>query len=102
LKSDVLGWIENLENDEIDFIKNFVITSGSLKELGKMYDVSYPTVRLRLDRVIQKIKLNECEKDEPYVNFIKTLAIDDKIDFDIAKVLIEKYKNTLGGDRDER
>ena len=102
MKSDVLGWIENLENDEIDFIKNFVITSGSLKELGKMYDVSYPTVRLRLDRVIQKIKLNESEKDEPYINFIKTLAIDDKIDFNIAKVLIEKYKSTLGGDRDER
>ena len=68
MKSDVLGWIENLENDEIDFIKNFVIMSGSLKELGKMYDVSYPTVRLRLDRVIQKIKLNESEKDEPYIN----------------------------------
>ena len=91
MKSDVLGWIENLEK-----------MSGSLKELGKMYDVSYPTVRLRLDRVIQKIKLNESEKDEPYINFIKTLAIDDKIDFNIAKVLIEKYKSTLGGDRDER
>ncbi|MGF0055265.1 DUF2089 family protein [Peptoniphilaceae bacterium SGI.097] len=92
-------WLENLEKEEIDFIKNFVLMSGSLKELGKIYDVSYPTVRLRLDRVIQKIKLNDHEENEPYINYIKTLAIDDKIDFDVAKALIEKYKSVLKGEK---
>lgn len=101
MKSNILGWIENLENDEIDFIKNFVIMSGSLKELGKMYDVSYPTVRLRLDRVIQKIKMNDQEINEPYINLIKRLAIDDKIETDVAKILIKEYRNSIiGRDKD--
>lgn len=90
-----------MENDEIDFIKNFVIMSGSLKELGKMYDVSYPTVRLRLDRVIQKIKMNDQEINEPYINLIKRLAIDDKIETDVAKILIKEYRNSIiGRDKD--
>ncbi|WP_394325568.1 DUF2089 family protein [Methanosarcina barkeri] len=47
-------WILDLELEDISFIKNFILSSGSLKEVAKIYDVSYPTVRLRLDKLIQK------------------------------------------------
>ncbi|MGI6688831.1 MAG: DUF2089 family protein [Christensenellales bacterium] len=87
-----IAWLDSLDTEEIDFIKKFVLASGSLKELGAIYDVSYPTVRLRLDRLIQKIKVNDNSPDEPYINLVKTLAIDDKIDVNVAKLLIEEYK----------
>ncbi len=87
-----ISWLDSLDTEEIDFIKKFVLASGSLKELGAIYDVSYPTVRLRLDRLIQKIKLNDNSPDEPYINLVKTLAIDDKIDVNVAKLLIKEYK----------
>lgn len=96
-----IDWLSNLETEEIDFIKNFVLKSGSLKELGKTYQVSYPTVRLRLDRLIQKIKLNDQGDNEPYIHYIKSLAIDDKIEVSIAKSLIEEYKKTKGEACDE-
>lgn len=46
-----------LDEDELGFMKQFVLASGSLKDLASKYGVSYPTVRLRLDRLIQKIEV---------------------------------------------
>ena len=83
--------IENLDDAEIDFIKRFILESGSLKEMAAIYGVSYPTVRLRLDRIIEKIKLSDKE-DLSYVSLIKSMAIDGKITLDAAEILIEEYK----------
>lgn len=85
-------WMNNLENEDLNFIKNFVLASGSLKEIAQQYSVSYPTVRLRLDRLIQKIRAAETQEQEPYVQLIKRLAIDDKMDVQTAKILIEEYR----------
>ena len=86
-------WIENLDEKDINFIKKFILSSGSLKEVAALYGVTYPTVRLRLDKLIQKIKLNESKTNEPYIMLIKKLALEDKLDFDTAKILISEYKN---------
>ena len=51
------AWILDLEPEDAGFLKNFVLKSGSLKEIAKLYSVSYPTVRLRLDRLIQRSRL---------------------------------------------
>ena len=50
-------WMRNLEEEDVVFLKKFVLASGSLKEIASQYGVTYPTVRLRLDRLIQKIKM---------------------------------------------
>ena len=87
-------WMAELSDEDISFIKNFILASGSLKEVAKIYDVTYPTVRLRLDRLIQKIEINEEKGKDPYILTIKRLALDEKIDFDTAKILINEYKKT--------
>ena len=88
------GWMAELEGEDLAFIKKFVLASGSLKEVAAQYGVSYPTVRLRLDRLIQKIKLSEAVEADPYVSLVKRLAVDDKLDFDTAKLLITEYRKT--------
>lgn len=85
-------WIANLDDEDISFIKKFLLASGSLKEVAAVYGVTYPTVRLRLDRLIQKIKISEDTANEPYISLIKRLAVNEKIDFDTAKILISEYK----------
>ena len=85
-------WILALEMEDITFLKNFVLKSGSLKEIWKLYEVSYPTVRLRLDKLIQKIELSDQKDEEPFSAFIKGLAVDSRIDLETAKIIIEKYK----------
>ncbi len=85
-------WILGMEEEELSFIKKFILASGSLKEVASIYGVTYPTVRLRLDRLIQKIQLNEQRAEEPFIAMVKQLAIDEKMDFETAKQLITAYK----------
>lgn len=85
-------WMANLDDEDMAFIKRFILASGSLKEIATQYAVSYPTVRLRLDKLIQKIQICDNAVDAPYVSLIKRLALNEKIDFDTAKILISEYK----------
>lgn len=85
-------WLQGLEDEDLSFIKKFLLASGSLKEMASQYGVTYPTVRLRLDKLIQRIQIAEDNSNEPYISIIKRLAVDDKLDFDTAKILINEYK----------
>ena len=55
--------------------------------------MSYPTVRLRLDKLIQKIELNDQKAEEPFAAFIKGLAVDSRIDLETAKLILDKYQS---------
>lgn len=90
-------WIVNLDDEDVSFMKKFILASGSMKEMARQYEVTYPTVRLRLDKLIQKIRVSDDTEGEPYIALIKRLAIDDKLDFDTAKILISEYKRIKGG-----
>ena len=72
-------WMAGLEDEDLVFIKKFVLASGSLKEMAGEYGVTYPTVRLRLDRLIQKIKLSEDTAADPYIGLIKRLTVNEKL-----------------------
>ena len=87
-------WIRGLEEEDLAFVRRFVLASGSLKEVAAQYGVSYPTVRLRLDRLIEKIRLAETEGEDPYVAKIKRLALDGRLDYETAKLLISEYRKT--------
>jgi hypothetical protein len=86
------SWLLCLDVTDVSFIKNIIIHNGSLKEVAKVYDVSYPTIRLRFDKLIDKINENDKSNDDSFTLKIKSLAIDDKIDFDTAKELIQEYR----------
>ena len=88
------GWMSNLDEEDMAFMKRFMLASGSLKEVSRQYGVSYPTVRLRLDRLIQKIRLGEETEQEPYIALIKRLAVDDKLDVETARLLLQAYRKT--------
>ena len=85
-------WLANLAEEDLAFIKNFVLSSGSLKQMSQLYQVSYPTMRLRLDRLIEKIRLNDNETEDPFILLVKSRAIDDRYDVDTARILIDEYR----------
>ena len=88
-------WMAGLEEEDVEFIRKFLLASGSLNEMAGAYGVTYPTVRLWLDRLIQKIRLTEEQAADPYVALIKRLAGEEKLDFDTAKLLIQQYRKSL-------
>ena len=89
-------WMAGLEEEDVVFIKKFILASGSLKEMAAQYGVTYPTVRLRLDRLIQKIRLEEDTAADPYIAAVKRLVVSERLDFDTAKLLISEYKKVRG------
>jgi hypothetical protein len=54
-----LPLLAKLSLDDQDFILEFIKASGSLKEMAKLLELSYPTVRNRLDEIIERVKFTE-------------------------------------------
>ena len=52
-----------LPEEDLQFILDFVRCSGSLKEMATKQQVSYPTLRNRLNALIQAIENLELSKD---------------------------------------
>ena len=90
----VPNWMAELNEEDAAFIRRFVLSSGSLKEVAAQYGVTYPTVRLRLDRLIEKIRLGEQAEADPYVALVKRLALDGRMDYDTARLLVTAYRKT--------
>ena len=62
-----------LKPEQLEFVERFVIASGSLKEMAKETGVSYPTVRNRLDRIIEALQGKISEEDERRTDILDDL-----------------------------
>lgn len=56
--------LANLSREEQEFVVAFMKESGRLNVMAKQFNLSYPTVRNRLDDVIEKIKTLEKELNQ--------------------------------------
>src|SRR5687767_10917755 len=94
-------WIDRMSEEDLSFIKRFVLASGSLKAMADAYGISYPTVRLRLDRLIERIKIYDSEKiTSDFERVLRAQYADGKIDLATLKALLEAHKKELEA-RDE-
>mgnify|MGYP001818229343 CR=1 FL=1 len=55
----------SFSRDDQRFIHQFIKASGSLKEMAKLTKVSYPTVRNKLNEIIEKLNASELENGDP-------------------------------------
>lgn len=94
ISENLPAWLAALDDEDLAFIKKFLLSSGSLKQMAELYKVTYPTVRLRLDRLIQRIELNDQAAPDPHIALIKRLALEEKLDYDTAKLLANSYRKT--------
>lgn len=89
-----MEWFSNLDSEVQDFIKMFVLSSGSLKHLAEIYGISYPTVRMRLDQIIAQIQLFE-QQNSPFEARISQMVVENKLPLDIAKEIIIYHKGSM-------
>ena len=92
-------WVTILEEEDLNFIKRFVICSGSLKEMARIYEVTYPTVRARLNRIIEQITSVDYKKEDAYIGLIKKMVLEEKLEFDAAMILIKEYRKEKDNDK---
>ena len=53
-----------LDTEDQRFIELFVLASGSLKRMAELLEVSYPTVRNRLDKLIGRLEQEKQQDDK--------------------------------------
>ena len=86
-------WIKGLSEEDWQFIKRLILTSGSLKDVAHQYGISYPTIRIRLNRLIKKVQILDSKK--PKTSFhreVQLLVAEGKLDLAIAKKLIKAFE----------
>jgi hypothetical protein len=90
------GWLEFLNDEDLAFVKRFLLASGSLKELAQAYGISYPTVRLRLDRLIAKIQVvDDHQIVSPFERLARAQYAEGKIDMPALKALLAAHQEEL-------
>ncbi len=65
--------LARLAGEDREFIELFVLSAGSLKEVGRLLGLSYPTVRARLDRVIENLRGLDAARRERRLEVIRQL-----------------------------
>ncbi len=77
-----------LPREDLDLITELVLQSGSLKGLAKSYGVSYPTIRNRLDKVIERLhRVLEGRRPDPVAELLATLVQRGELSAGGAKAL---------------
>ena len=96
MKPPLPPWITGLADEDLQFIRRFVLASGSLKALAKEYGVSYPTLRSRLDRLIEKVRtLDQHANDDPFQRSVRLLVADGKVSSDTARELLRAHRAVI-------
>ena len=87
-----MDWFFELDEKNQEFVKHFVLSSGSLKQLAEKYGVSYPTVRLWVNQLIYKIE-SEDRNSGDFEEQILAMAKSNQISLKIAREIINHYHN---------
>jgi len=86
-------WVDPLSDEDLAFLKRFLLASGTLKDLASQYGVSYPTLRLRLDRLIQKVQLlDEMTEQSAFERQLRSLYADGRLDDQAFSSLLNAYR----------
>jgi hypothetical protein len=88
-----------LAEDDLDIVAQFVLASGSLKEMAQLYQVSYPTIRASLDRVIANLRevMGGAPGPDPMTNLLADLLERGEIKVGTAKSIRAVYRKAMEG-----
>ena len=85
-----------LTEGDLDLVLQLVLASGSLKELAEVYKVSYPTIRLRMDRLIERVRqLARGTTPDPMTQLLADLVERGEIAVPAARTVRALYRRQM-------
>ncbi len=86
------AWITFLGEEDLSFVRRLVLASGSLKQIAQQYGVTYPTIRLRLDRLIAKIQaVEQYSEVSEFERLLRAQLADQKLSLETFRVLLSAH-----------
>lgn len=91
--------LAQLDDADLEFVLQFVLASGSLKEMARIYGVSYPTIRARLDRVIMQLRdVASKRPSDPMSSLLAGLLEEGQLSSGAARDILKLYKTLQQGE----
>lgn len=85
-----------LNDEDWAYLKRFILASGSLKDVAAEYGVSYPTVRARLDALMEKVRAADGAKSaDEFTLLVQSLVIEGRVESSAARELLQKHRKEL-------
>ena len=85
-----------LSNEDLSMVASFVLASGSIKALSQEYAVSYPTMRQRLDALIERLRrLVDGGEPEPLSDYLADLIAKGQLAPSMASQIRSLHRQEL-------
>ena len=85
-----------LSNEDLSMVASFVLASGSIKALSQEYAVSYPTMRQRLDALIERLRrLVDGGEPEPLSDYLADLIAKGQLAPSMATQIRSLHRQEL-------
>ncbi|NUM55722.1 MAG: DUF2089 family protein [Candidatus Hydrogenedentes bacterium] len=89
-------WLSVFNDADLLFLKRFLLASGSLKQLAEVYGVSYPTIRARLDRLIERVNAVEAPATgDSFEQLVETLVTHGVMLTGTGRTLLQTHRRIL-------
>jgi hypothetical protein len=91
--------LHQLSEEDLNMVTAFVLLSGSIKDLARQYGISYPTMRQRLDRLIDRVqKLVEGAPADPLSDYLADLLSKGLLTPNVARRIRDLHRAALPDD----
>ena len=88
--------------EDLDLIAELVLRSGSLKDLATAYAVTYPTIRVRLDRLIGRLRsVIEGKRPDPLAELLANLVERGELSPSAARAIRDLVRAQAETGRDQ-
>ncbi len=88
--------MDSLSDQDREFVLRLVLASGSLKDLAKYYGVSYPTIRTRLDKLIERLQgFLKGRPIDPVSDMLADLLAKGEVTPSAARAIQKLHKSEL-------
>ncbi|HRQ73430.1 MAG TPA: DUF2089 family protein [Phycisphaerales bacterium] len=91
-----------LPREDLELVAELVLASGSLKGVAEAYGVSYPTIRGRVDRVIERLRMVlEDRKPDPVTDLLADLVARGELTGATARRIRDAVREARAAERKE-
>ncbi len=85
--------MRQMNDSDLEFIQRLVLSSGSLKDLAGQYGVSYPTIRGKLDKLIERLQgFVDGRPRDPMADLLADLIGRGELEPALARTILELHR----------
>ncbi len=88
--------LTRLSEDDLNMVTAFVLVSGSIKDLAGQYGVSYPTMRQRLNRLIERLQEQvQGNPSDPFGDYLADLIARGQLSAAAARQIRDLHRRAI-------